>query len=107
MIHWELCKRLKFDHADVENETHKIFRDFEIQTDNPYFGQKTINKKKRTSRFCCSSGLQSESKKSKNIDKYLDLARELKRLWNMKMMVITIVVGALAMVTKGLEKRLR
>ena len=39
-IHWELCNRLKFDHADkwymhkqesaLENEMHKILWDFEI-----------------------------------------------------------------------------
>ena len=37
------------------------------------------------------------------MDKYLDLARELKRLWNMKVKVIPIVVGALGTVPKGLE----
>ena len=43
MIPWELCKRLKFDQANKwyilklesvqQNKTHKILRDFEIQTD--------------------------------------------------------------------------
>ena len=28
-------------------------------------------------------------------DKYLDLARELKKLWNMKAMIVPIVIGAL------------
>ena len=37
-------------------------------------------------------------------DKYLDLARELKKLWNMKVTIITIVIGAFGMVTKGLLK---
>ena len=36
-------------------------------------------------------------------DKYLDLARELKKLWNMK---VTIVIGALGTITKGLLKDL-
>ena len=45
-------------------------------------------------------------KESEKIDKYLDFARELKKLWNMKMMVVPIVVGALETVSKGLEKRL-
>ena len=40
------------------------------------------------------------------MDKFLDLARELKNLLNMKVTVIPIVVGALGMVPKGLEKRL-
>ena len=35
-------------------------------------------------------------------DKYLDLARELKKLWNMKVMVVLIVIGAPGTVTKGL-----
>ena len=37
---------------------------------------------------------QSESKESKKIQKYLDLACELRKLWNMKVKVIPIVVGA-------------
>ena len=39
-------------------------------------------------------------------DKYLDLARELKILWNIKVMIVPIVVGAFGMVTKGLLKGL-
>ena len=39
-------------------------------------------------------------------DKYLNLARELKKLWNMKVMIIPIVIGALGIVTKGLVKGL-
>ena len=35
-------------------------------------------------------------------DKYLDLARELKKLWNMKVSIIPIVIGALGTVTKEL-----
>ena len=35
-------------------------------------------------------------------DKYLDLARELKKLWNMKVTIIPIVIGAFGTVTKGL-----
>ena len=34
--------------------------------------------------------------------KYLDFARELKKLWNMKVIVIPIVIGALDTVTKGM-----
>ena len=35
-------------------------------------------------------------------DKYLDFAREQKKLWNIKVTVIPIVVGAIGTVTKGL-----
>ena len=39
-------------------------------------------------------------------DKYLDLATELKKLWNMKVTIIPIVNGAFGTVTKGLLKGL-
>ena len=39
-------------------------------------------------------------------DKYLDLARELKKLWNMKVTIIPIVIVAFGTVTKGLLKGL-
>ena len=39
-------------------------------------------------------------------DKYLDLARELKKLWNMQVTIIPRVIGAFGIVTKGLLKGL-
>ena len=39
-------------------------------------------------------------------DKYLDLARELKKLWNLKVTMIPIVIGAFGTVTKELLKGL-
>ena len=36
-------------------------------------------------------------------DKYIDLARELKKLWNMQVTIIPIVIGAFGTVTKGLQ----
>ena len=34
-------------------------------------------------------------------DKYLDFARKLKKLWNMKVIIIRIVIGAFDTLTKG------
>ena len=45
-------------------------------------------------------------KVSEKKDKYLDLAREWKKLWNMKVKIIPIVIGDFGTVTKGLLKRL-
>ena len=39
-------------------------------------------------------------------DKYLDLTRELKKLWNMKVTFIPSVIGALGTVSKGFIKGL-
>ena len=62
VIHWELCKKFKFDYTNKwymhnpefvqKNEMHKLLSDFETQTE----------------------------KKPKKRDKYPDLARELKKL---------------------------
>ena len=43
-------------------------------------------------------------KENKKKDKYIDLAWELKKLWNRKVTIIPIVIGALGTVTKGLLK---
>ena len=43
-------------------------------------------------------------KESEKRDKYLYLARDLKELWNMKVMVITFVIGALGKIPKSLLK---
>ena len=45
-------------------------------------------------------------KESEKKDKYLDFARKLKKLWNMKMTIIPIVIGAFGTVTKWLLKGL-
>ncbi len=44
--------------------------------------------------------LKESEKKGKN----LDLPRELKKLWNMKVTIVPIVIGALGTITKGLPK---
>ena len=43
-------------------------------------------------------------KESEKKDKNFDLTRELKKLWNMKVTNIPIVIGAFGTVTKGLFK---
>ena len=42
----------------------------------------------------------------KKKDKYLDLARELQKLWNMKVTIVPIVISAFGTITKGLLKGL-
>ncbi len=47
-----------------------------------------------------------KSKECEERDKYPDLAKKLKKLWNMKVAIIPIVIGALGTVTKGLVQGL-
>ena len=93
VIHWELCKKFRSDHTNKwymhnpesvqENETHKILRDFAIQTSHLILARRPdlviIKKKKKNllnSGLCCSGWSQG---KSEMRDIYLDLAREEKK----------------------------
>ena len=44
--------------------------------------------------------------KSEKMDKYRDFASDLKKLWNTKVTIIPIVIGALGIITKGIIKGL-
>ena len=46
-------------------------------------------------------------KENEKRDKFLDLARELKKLWNMRVTVIPIVIDALGTIPKGFVKGTR
>ena len=63
-----------------------------------------IHKKKRSRRivdFAASADHKVKLKEREKKNKCMDLARELKKLWNVKVTVIPIVTGALGTVTKG------
>ena len=99
----------------LENDSHKLQWDFSIQTDHLILARRPdliiINKKKKRIckivEFAVPAKHRINLKESEKKDKYLDLARELKKkLWNMKVTVVQIVIGALGTVTKGLLKGL-
>ena len=96
VIHWELCKKLKFDHTNkwythnadslLENETHKLLWDFEIQTGHlipaRWLDLVMINKKMWTFRivdFAVSADHRVKLKECEKKDKYLDFAKELEK----------------------------
>ena len=90
VIHWELYKKLKFDHTNkwymhnqesvLENETHKLLWDFEILTDHlkstkPYnFFFKKKGENLQNCRLCCPGWPQSKIERKRKKDKYLKLA---------------------------------
>ena len=123
VIHWEICKKFKFNHANkwymhnpapvLENDTHNLLWNFDIQTDHLISARKPdhiiINNKKKISKivdFAVPADHGIKLKEWEKRDKYLDLARELKKLWNMKVTIIPIVIGVFCTVTKGLLKGL-
>ena len=103
VIHWEMCKKFKFDHANkgymhnpapvLENDTYKLLWDFDIQTDHLISTRRPdiiiINKKKKKKKkrkkickivdFAVSADHRIKLKECEKRDKYLNLARELKK----------------------------
>ena len=123
VIHREICKKLKFDYTNkwymhnptpvLEKDTHKLLWDFNIQTDHLMPARRPdliiINKKKRICKIvdlAVPADHRINLKESEMKDKYLDLARELKKLWNMKVTIVLILIGAFGTITKGLLKGL-
>ena len=65
VIHWEMCNKFKFDHANelymhdqapvLENDTHKLLWDFNIQTDHLILARRPdliiINKKRKSAKL--------------------------------------------------------
>ena len=119
-----MCKKFKFDHTNklymhnpapvLENDTNKRLWDFDIHTDHLISVRrpdlKIINKKKKKGckivDFSVPADHRIKLKECEKKDKHLDLARELKKLWNMQVTIIPIVIGAFGTVTKGLLKEL-
>ena len=110
VIHLEMCKKFQFDHTNkwymqnqapiLENDTHKLLWDFNTQTDHliparrPDLIISNKKKKKKRREFAKCSTLPSQR------------TTELKKLWNMKVTIVPIVIGAFGTVTKGLLKGL-
>ena len=121
--HWETYKKFKFDHTNKcymhnpaavqENDTYKLLWDFEIHTMCLIAARRPdliiINNKKRISKivdFAVPADHRIKLKECEKKDKYLDLAREVNKLWNMKVTIVPIVISALGTITKGLLKGL-
>ena len=79
------------------------------QKTRPYNNQKKKKEKKSICKivdFAVPADHRIKLKECEKKDKYLDLARELKKLWNMKVTIVPIVSGTLGTMTKGLLKDL-
>ena len=88
---------------------HKILWNIEIQINHLIltrrFNLVIVNKKMRTcqiAHFAVLVDHRVKLKENKKQDKYLDLARVLKKLWNKKVIMIPIVICMLVTVTKRL-----
>ena len=90
------------------NETRTFLSDFEIQTDHQIFFRRPylviIKKKICTSRFAILAEHRLKIKRIKKRDKYLDLARQLGTLGNMRLLLLPIVIDLLGTITTDFER---
>ena len=123
MIHWELSKQMGFNHVEkwyqhkpeavLENDNHKLLWDFDIQTDHLIQARRPdlviVDKKRKACQIvdvAVPADHRVKKKEGEKREKYQDLARELKKMWNMKTRVVPVIVGALGTVPKTLRERL-
>ena len=117
-----MCKKFKFDHTNkwymhslapvLENDTHKLLWDFNIPTDHLISARRpdliiTNNTKKRICKivdFAVLVDCRIKLKECEKKDKYPYLARELKKLSNMRVTIVPIVISAFGTAIKGLLK---
>ena len=95
----------------LENDT--LIWDFDIHTDHLISTRKhdliIITKKKRTCKivdFSVPADHRIKLKECEKKDKYLDLASELKKLWNMQVTIVPNVIAGFGTITEGLLKGL-
>ena len=117
VINWGVHKKFEFDHTNkwymhkpapvLENNTYKLLWDFDIHTSHLISARRPdliiINQKKRTCKIVDLAVHADHRIKLKECEKkvkYINLARELKKLWNMQVTIIPIVIGVFGTVTK-------
>ena len=109
VIHWELYKKFQFDHTNkwymhnrtsvMENDTHNLLCDFDIQMDHLISSRRPdliiIHKRRGHAivDFPVPADHRIKFLKSEKKNKFLALARELKKLWNIKVRFIPIIIG--------------
>ena len=122
-IHWDVCKKNKievkekwYEHEPApvtENEECKILRDFNVQTDHVIEARRSdmivIDKVKKLCQivdFAVPYDTKVNTKEVETIEKYQDFARELRKLWNMKVPIIPVIVVTLGTTPKHVFKRM-
>ena len=96
----------------LENNTYKLLWNFDIHTDQVILARRPnlikINENKRTCKIVDFAIPADHRKKTlqgcEKKDKYHGFDREWKKLWNTKVTIVPIVIGATGTVTKGLLK---
>ena len=120
--HWKLARKCNFEGRDkwyehepesvLENEGCKILWDFSIQTDHVIEARTAdlvVVDKERSCKIIdfAVPGDRIEEKEKDKVEKYQDLGRELQKRWNVKVIIIPLVVGSLGAIPKQFGNRLK
>ena len=117
LVHWNLCKRYGIDHDRnwynhtaekvLENDKAKILWDFSIQTDHVIQARRpdiVVKDKELDHTWIIDIAVPGDGrvkeKEREKVEKYQELARELRKLWRTSTTVVPIVVGALGAVAQ-------
>ena len=119
----KLARKCNFESGDkwykhepdsvLENEECKILWDFSIQTDHVIEARRpdlvVVDKKRicKITDFAVPGDSRIEEKEKDKIEKYQELGRELQKIWNVKVKIITLVVGSLGAIPKQFGNRLK
>ena len=102
---WDAQSSLGFWETNRSSNLGQTIRPSDSQQKKKKKEEKKERKKENLSNCgLCRPGRPPSKIKREKRNKYVDLTRELKNLWNMKVIVIPIVIGALGTIPKGLEE---
>jgi len=118
-IHWCLCGSYGFQRSDrwwqhkpepvLENDSFKILYDFNIFTDTRISARRPdlvlVDKEAKHSFLidvACVMDRNVVSKENEKVDKYLDLSIELQRIWNTRVEVVPVIIGALGSISSSI-----
>ena len=123
-IHWDLSGKCGFHRNDkwynyvpesaLENENYKLLWDFSIRTDHNIEARRPdlvlVDKSKKSCHIidmAIPEDSEAKEKEAEKVEKYQNLARELRRMWEVKTKVVPIVLGALGTVPLRLKGNLK
>ncbi|XP_068737241.1 uncharacterized protein, partial [Montipora capricornis] len=119
--HWNICKKRNINVEDkwfelepqtvTERDNITILWDMPIQTDRQIKANRPdIVIKHRQEKSCLLIDMSISTEKNTSVkvieklSKYKDLEIEIERMWGMRATTIPVVIGALGLMKKGLEK---
>ena len=123
-IHWDLSGKCGFERKErwyenvpesvLENEDYKLLWDFSVRTDHEIGARRPdlviIDKRDKSCQIIDvaipeDNGVR--EKEDEKVEKYQDLAREVRKMWGVRTKVIPVVVGALGSIPMRLNDNLR